>query len=283
MGTIFHQGIPYTGLGTPNTWGEINGTLSNQSDLNTALTTISGESYNINDTAETDIANNDYIPFFDTSANAKKKSLWSNIINKLKTYFDGIYVDEDSLATVATTGAYSDLTGKPSLATVATTGSYSDLTNEPTNQSASSGSSTVSLCTRGEKYTWNNKSDVKTSSAAASGGTTLSLCTTGEKYIWNNKSNAIKVVGKTYSVPSSQQSLPANTGYLGVTFNVNTESGYTPIAIVGISKSGSAQTLAIISDFYINSSKQAVVWYRNESTSACTVTSVSFSILYLKD
>lgn len=38
----------------------------------------------------------------------------------------------DSLATVATSGAYGDLTGKPSLATVATSGSYTDLTNKPT-------------------------------------------------------------------------------------------------------------------------------------------------------
>ena len=37
-----------------------------------------------------------------------------------------------TLATVATTGAYSDLTGTPSLATVATTGAYSDLTGTPT-------------------------------------------------------------------------------------------------------------------------------------------------------
>lgn len=36
------------------------------------------------------------------------------------------------LATVATTGAYSDLTGTPSLATVATSGDYDDLTNKPT-------------------------------------------------------------------------------------------------------------------------------------------------------
>jgi hypothetical protein len=36
-----------------------------------------------------------------------------------------------SLATVATTGAYSDLSGTPSLATVATTGAYSDLTGAP--------------------------------------------------------------------------------------------------------------------------------------------------------
>lgn len=35
------------------------------------------------------------------------------------------------LATVATTGSYTDLTNTPSLATVATTGSYTDLTNKP--------------------------------------------------------------------------------------------------------------------------------------------------------
>lgn len=35
------------------------------------------------------------------------------------------------LATVATSGKYSDLSGKPSLATVATTGSYNDLSNKP--------------------------------------------------------------------------------------------------------------------------------------------------------
>mgnify|MGYP005678055917 FL=1 len=36
-----------------------------------------------------------------------------------------------SLATVATSGAYSDLSGTPSLATVATSGAYSDLSGLP--------------------------------------------------------------------------------------------------------------------------------------------------------
>ena len=35
MGTIFHIDEAYSGA--PSTWGQINGTLSNQSDLNTAL------------------------------------------------------------------------------------------------------------------------------------------------------------------------------------------------------------------------------------------------------
>ncbi len=41
------------------------------------------------------------------------------------------YVKATSLAKVAGTGSYADLTGKPSLATVAASGSYADLTNKP--------------------------------------------------------------------------------------------------------------------------------------------------------
>ena len=47
------------------------------------------------------------------------------------------------LATVATTGAYSDLTGKPSLATVATSGLYSDLTGTPTIPTVNNGTLTI--------------------------------------------------------------------------------------------------------------------------------------------
>lgn len=69
-----------------------------------------------------------------------------------KSYIDGLNVDADtldgqngtyyldytnatntpSLATVATSGSYSDLSGTPSLATVATSGAYSDVTGTPT-------------------------------------------------------------------------------------------------------------------------------------------------------
>lgn len=45
---------------------------------------------------------------------------------------DSDFVESTELATVATTGKYSDLTGKPELATVATSGSYDDLSNKPT-------------------------------------------------------------------------------------------------------------------------------------------------------
>lgn len=42
------------------------------------------------------------------------------------------YVEADDLATVATTGSYSDLLNIPTFATVATTGDYDDLLNKPT-------------------------------------------------------------------------------------------------------------------------------------------------------
>tara|TARA_Y100000592_G_scaffold39124_1_gene62105 strand:- start:2848 stop:5802 length:2955 start_codon:yes stop_codon:yes gene_type:complete len=63
-------------------------------------------------------------------------ALWLEVNAALKPVATtGAYSDlsgTPSLATVATTGAYSDLSGTPSLATVATTGAYSDLSGTPT-------------------------------------------------------------------------------------------------------------------------------------------------------
>jgi len=53
--------------------------------------------------------------------------------NKLANSSDlSSYAQSSTLATVATTGAYSDLSGTPTLATVATSGAYSDLSGTPT-------------------------------------------------------------------------------------------------------------------------------------------------------
>lgn len=50
--------------------------------------------------------------------------------------------NSSDLAAVATSGAYSDLSGKPTLATVATSGSYNDLSNKPTLGTAAAKDST---------------------------------------------------------------------------------------------------------------------------------------------
>jgi len=52
---------------------------------------------------------------------------WASLVNTVSGK-----ADSSSLATVATSGLYSDLTGTPSLATVATSGDYDDLINKPT-------------------------------------------------------------------------------------------------------------------------------------------------------
>ena len=53
--------------------------------------------YSTDDTAETTLDDADYVPFYDTSATAKRKTLWSNIKSVLKTYFDTVYAAISSL------------------------------------------------------------------------------------------------------------------------------------------------------------------------------------------
>lgn len=64
---------------------------------------------------------------------ATKSELFSGSYDDLTNKPDlSIYAETADLATVATTGAYSDLSGTPTLATVATSGDYDDLSNKPT-------------------------------------------------------------------------------------------------------------------------------------------------------
>ena len=80
---------------------------ANKTTVETALSAINtlaasnktavGKAYSTDDSASTDLADADYIPFYDSSASAKKKSLWSNIKSILKSYFDTLY---GSLTTV---------------------------------------------------------------------------------------------------------------------------------------------------------------------------------------
>ena len=58
--------------------------------------------YQVNDTAETAIDDADYFPYYDSSATAKRKSLWSNIKSVLKTYFDTLYHPKTTVDSVPT-------------------------------------------------------------------------------------------------------------------------------------------------------------------------------------
>lgn len=71
-------------------------------------------------------------PTGDININTSWGRITGNINNQtdLQTEFQ-TKADISSLSTVATSGAYSDLTGTPNLAAVATSGSYADLSNTP--------------------------------------------------------------------------------------------------------------------------------------------------------
>ena len=59
-------------------------------ELNTLETTVGGKQPTTNSLGtETDLADGDFIPFYDTSASANKKTLWSNIVAKIRTALFG--------------------------------------------------------------------------------------------------------------------------------------------------------------------------------------------------
>ena len=237
------------------------------------------DAYHSSDTAETSIADNDYIPFYDTSASSKRKSLWSNIKSVLKTYFDGIYItshqdisgkaDKVSSATNNNFAAldangnlkdsghkhsdyltqHQDISGKADKVSGATSGNVATLdangnlvdsnktlgksvpsdavftdTNDAVAQTKTTGNSdyevlfsgTADNTTRTEGARKNNNLKFNPSTgnlqatqlngvtigaspkftdttyeskSASSGGTAVSLCTTGEKYTWNGKAD----------------------------------------------------------------------------------------------
>lgn len=95
------------------------------------------------------------------------------------------YIAPSSFAAVATSGAYSDLSGKPALATVATTGSYNDLSGKPSIPSVTRTTSSLSLSLVGSGATGTQISssdstvrvNVSTSTTSTIGGPSTSLIT----------------------------------------------------------------------------------------------------------
>lgn len=107
MGTILKNGINYSGTSggsgvssytelteKPKIEGVVLSGNKTASDLGLAKASdvpSTDTCYATSDTAETTIADGDYFPFQDVSANGKRKTLWSNIKSVLKTYFDTLY------------------------------------------------------------------------------------------------------------------------------------------------------------------------------------------------
>lgn len=79
-GTVsFTDSTQYTQVGDSYGAAQIN-------ETNDVVNNIDAKSFKYTDSAETAIADNDYFPFYDTSASKMKKSLWSNIKSVLSGY-----------------------------------------------------------------------------------------------------------------------------------------------------------------------------------------------------
>lgn len=87
-----------------------------------------------------------------------------------------------------------------------------------------------------------------TSKAAASGGTATSLCTTGEKYTWNNKQAALTFD----NVPTQNSNNPVKSGGIYSKIGDLTQTGLTGDSVAA-QLSGSLSPIdAIVKRFYIN-------------------------------
>jgi len=110
----------------------------------------------------------------------------------VKTYLENNYTLTSSLATVATSGLYSDLSGTPTLATVATSGLYSDLSGTPTlyNDAAVDAHLNTSTATNGQLLSWTGSdydwiaAPSGYNDAAVDAHLNTSTATTGEVLSW---------------------------------------------------------------------------------------------------
>lgn len=163
-----------------------------------------------------------------------------------------------TLSTVATTGAYSDLTGKPALATVATSGDYVDLVNKPVySPVASSGlindlndvTITTPATNQGLIYNGSQWVNGNLSATVATlddiGDVALSGLAAGHSLQYNgtqwvNSSSAIKFGQIVYlsdgaGAIASVVSMPAGWGTISLSGGILTVSVPTAIHLISIS------------------------------------------------
>jgi hypothetical protein len=178
--------------------------------------------------------------------------------------------NKPSLATVATSGAYSDLSWTPNLATVATSGSYNDLSNKPTIPTVNNATLTITQnWTSAGTFTANassNKTIALTdttyeSKTAASWWTAVSLVTTWEKYTWNNKQSAISDLStiRTWAGKGATAVQPWDLATVATSGSYNDLSNKPTIPTVNNSKITFTQNWTSKGDITLNQSSNETI------------------------
>jgi len=118
------------GTGTVSGWTALNNTVAGKQDTIDSSHPLSADLVDDTSTTHkfTTAADITKLSGIQAGAEVNVQSDW----NQTTTTADDYIKNKPSLAAVATSGAYADLSGTPTLATVATSGSYNDLANKPT-------------------------------------------------------------------------------------------------------------------------------------------------------
>ena len=135
---------------------------------------------------------------------------------------DAFIKNKPTLAAVATSGAYGDLTGRPSLAAVATSGKYSDLSGTPSIPTwalaTSKPSYTTTEVTEGTNlYFTNARAISAVMGASAIGGTTSYIYWTGSS--WASKALGTRAFDSTDYLPLSGGTITGGKLYIKHTEN----------------------------------------------------------------
>jgi hypothetical protein len=180
-----------------------------------------------------------------------------------KTYINELnFGTAPQLATVATSGAYADLTGKPALSTVATSGSYADLSNKP------SGTAPISY------NSGTNSFQISVASASTNGYlTSTDWSTFNAKYLLPSGGTTAQYLrgdGTLATFPTTLDSTrliftgrnsTGSTLTKGTVVYINGVSGNTALLAKAIASgdSTSAQTLGVIENDIANNATGTVV------------------------
>ena len=124
-----------------------------------------------------------------------------------------------SLATVATSGAYADLSGTPTLSTVATSGAYADLSGTPTLSTVATSGAYADLSGTPTAYASTSidaLSDVDTTTSAPTNGQTLVWNSAGSKWLPGTAS-AGDMVGPASATDNALVRFDGTTGKLSQT------------------------------------------------------------------